>query len=264
MYNFDYKKTTSVEEAASLLAANEDAKILAGGQTLLPTMKQRLAMPEQLIDISALAVLQSIAVSGRYITIGAGTCHSEVEHSELVKANIPSLAELAGGIGDPHVRNRGTLGGSVANNDPSADYPAACLALNARIQTNKAEYKADDFFQDIFETALDDDEIITSVSFQVPNQSAYVKFRNPSSRYAIVGVYIAHFADSVRVAVTGAAPCVHRHTVAEKALEAAFTPDAVKNIEVDPTELNSDLHADADYRAHLVNVMTRRAVEACL
>ena len=204
MYAFEYHRPTSVQQAADLAGQAEDTKFLAGGHTLLPTMKLRLAGPANLIDLGQIAELRGIERSGDTITIGAMMKHAEVAHSAEVREAIPALAEMAELIGDPHVRNRGTIGGSVANNDPSADYPAACLALNATIITNQRKIAADDFFQGIFTTALEEGEIITQVSFPIPSQAAYAKFRNPASRYALVGVFVAKHADGVRVAVTGA------------------------------------------------------------
>src|SRR5919112_1998197 len=204
MYAFEYHRPTSLRQAANLAGKVEDPKILAGGHTLLPTMKQRLAAPANLIDLSQIAELRGIERSARSVTIGAMTRHAEVAQSSAVQEAIPALAEMAEMIGDPHVRNRGTIGGSIANNDPAADYPAACLALNATIITNQRKISADDFFQGIFTTALEESEIITQVSFPIPSQAAYTKFRNPASRYALVGVFVAMYADGARVAVTGA------------------------------------------------------------
>ncbi|WP_134495230.1 FAD binding domain-containing protein [Microvirga pakistanensis] len=263
MYAFEYHHPTSVEQAADLATRSEDAKFLAGGHTLLPTMKLRLAAPANLIDLGQIAELRGIQRSGDAITIGAMMKHAEVASSADVRAAIPALAELAELIGDPHVRNRGTIGGSIANNDPSADYPAACLALNATIVTDKRKITADDFFQGIFTTALDEGEIITRISFPVPAQAAYAKFRNPASRYALVGVFVARHADGVRVAVTGAGSNgVFRLPEMEEALSRNFAAEALDGIAVPEDEMNSDIHADAAYRAHLVGVMARRAVQA--
>jgi Aerobic-type carbon monoxide dehydrogenase, middle subunit CoxM/CutM homologs len=263
MYAFEYHRPTSVQQAANLAAQFEEAKFLAGGHTLLPTMKLRLAAPANLIDLGQIAELHGIQRSGDAITIGAMTKHVEVAHSAEIHAAIPALAELAELIGDPHVRNRGTIGGSIANNDPSADYPAACLALNATIVTNKRKIAADDFFQGIFTTALEEGEIITQVSFPIPAQAAYAKFRNPASRYALVGVFVAKHADRVRVAVTGAGSNgVFRMPEMEEALSRNFAAEALDGISVPEDEMNSDIHADAAYRAHLVGVMARRAVQA--
>lgn len=263
MYDFSYHNPGSLSDASAALASADDPKILAGGQTLIPTMKQRLASPSDLIDISGLAELGGITSDGSTVTIGAGVTHAEVASSGDVRSAIPALADLAGMIGDPHVRHRGTIGGSVANNDPSADYPAACLGLGATIHTNKATYSADDFFTGMFETALDEDEIITKVSFPVPKRAAYQKFANPASRYALVGVMVAETSGGVRVAVTGAGPCVFRASDIEQALASDFSADAAGGVTVAADGLNSDIHASAEYRAHLVTVMAKRAVAAC-
>ncbi|MBB3019348.1 carbon-monoxide dehydrogenase medium subunit [Microvirga lupini] len=262
MYAFEYHRPASLKEAASLAGQAEDAKFLAGGHTLLPTMKLRLAGPANLIDLGQIAELRGIERSGDTITIGAMMKHAEVASSAEVKQAIPALAEMAELIGDPHVRNRGTIGGSIANNDPSADYPAACLALNATIITNQRKIAADDFFQGIFTTALEEGEIITQVSFKVPSQAAYAKFRNPASRYALVGVFVAKHADRVRVAVTGAGSNgVFRAAEMEQALSGSFTSEALNGVSVSEDEMNSDIHADSAYRSHLVGVMARRAVQ---
>jgi carbon-monoxide dehydrogenase medium subunit len=263
MYAFEYHRPTNVKQAADLVAQLEEPKFLAGGHTLLPTMKMRLAAPANLIDLGQLVELRGIERSANTLSIGAMTKHGEVADSAEVRAAIPALAELAELIGDPHVRNRGTIGGSVANNDPSADYPAACLALNATIITNQRKIAADDFFQGIFTTALEEGEIITQVSFKVPSQAAYAKFRNPASRYALVGVFVTKHADGVRVVVTGAGSNgVFRVPEMEQALSGKFAPEALDGIAVATDEMNSDIHADAAYRAHLVGVMARRAVQA--
>jgi carbon-monoxide dehydrogenase medium subunit len=261
-YAFTYKKAKSVSDAEALLKGSSEAKILAGGQTLIATMKMRLANPSELIDISQIKELQFIRKDGGAIVIGAGTKHSDVHTSPDVKTAIPALAELASVIGDPAVRHMGTIGGSVANNDPAADYPAAVVALNATIKTNKRSIEADDFFTGMFSTALEDGEIITEISFPIPERGAYMKFPNPASRYAMAGVFVAKTKDGVRVAVTGAAPCVFRQTAMEAALAKNFTPDAIKGISVDASNLNSDIHASAEYRAHLTGVMAKRAVAA--
>jgi carbon-monoxide dehydrogenase medium subunit len=263
MYAFEYHRPTSVRQAANLAAKAEDMKFLAGGHTLLPTMKQRLAAPANLIDLSQVPELRGIERSPRSVTLGAMTRHAEVAQSPDVKEAIPALAEMAELIGDPHVRNRGTIGGSIANNDPAADYPAACLALGATIVTNKRKIAADDFFTGLFETALDEGEIITKVSFPVPQKAAYAKFRNPASRYALVGVFVAKRAADVRVAVTGAGSSgVFRWTEAEEALKTRFGAKSLEGLKASPDDLNGDIHADAVYRAHLIGVMTRRAVQA--
>jgi carbon-monoxide dehydrogenase medium subunit len=262
MYEFDYNRPTSIDDVARLLG-DADAKLVAGGMTLIPTLKMRLAKPSQLIDLGAIAALKGITEEGDAVVIGAMTRHAEVNRSAVVKRAIPALAALAGMIGDPAVRNRGTIGGSIANNDPAADYPAAVVALNAFVRTDKREIAADDFFTGLFETALGEGEIVTGVRFPKVAQANYQKFRNPASRYAIVGVFVARTGSGVRVAVTGAGACVFRVPAMEAALGRSFTPDAIKDIAIPDTGLNSDIHASAEYRAHLVNVMARRAVAAC-
>lgn len=262
MYSFNYHRASSADEAASLLGSAEDGKLLAGGQTLIATMKQRLASPSDLIDLGG-AGLDGITVSGDSVTVGATTRHADVATSKEVQKAIPALAALAEMIGDPHVRSVGTLGGSIANNDPAADYPAACLGLGARIKTTKREIAADDFFTGLFTTVLDEDEIITSVSFPVPKRAGYAKFPNPASRYAIVGVFVAETADGVRVAVTGAGnDGVFRASDMEAALGGNFSAEALDGVAVAASGMNSDIHASAEYRAHLVGVMARRAVAA--
>ena len=262
MYTFEYHRPESLSGAVADLA-NPDAKALAGGITLLPTMKQRLASPAALIDLKSVHELAGIAREGDNLAIGAMTRHADVARSNVVQAAIPALAVLAGGIGDPHVRNMGTIGGSLANNDPSADYPAAALALGATIVTNKRRISAKDFFTGLFETALESGELITQVIFPIPQRAAYMKFANPASRYALVGVFVAKMAGGVRVAVTGAGSNgVFRLSEFEAALDANFSPAALNGLSVPASGLNSDLHADADYRAHLIGVMARRAVAA--
>ncbi len=263
MYDFTYHKAGSVAEAASLLGSGDDATLLAGGQTLLPTMKQRLASPSDLVDIAGVGELHGISSDGSTVTIGAAVTHAEVAASSDVRNAIPALADLAGMIGDPHVRHRGTIGGSVANNDPAADYPAGCLGLGATIHTNQGSHSADDFFTGMFETALGDGEVITKVSFPVPSKAAYQKFDNPASRYALVGVMVADTGGGPRVAVTGAGPGVFRVPEMEQALGSGFSADAVSGVSVSADGLNSDIHASAEYRAHLVSVMAKRAVAAC-
>ena len=262
MYAFEYHRPESLSGAVADLA-NPDAKALAGGMILLPTMKQRLASPAALIDLKSVHELAGIAREGDNLAIGAMTRHADVARSNVVQAAIPALAVLAGGIGDPHVRNRGTIGGSLANNDPSADYPAGALALGATIVTNKRRISAKDFFTGLFETALETGELITQVIFPIPQKAAYMKFANPASRYALVGVFVAKTAGGVRVAVTGAGSNgVFRLSEFEAALNANFSPAALNGLSVPASGLNSDLHADADYRAHLIGVMARRAVAA--
>jgi len=265
MYSFNYHRPQSLADADSLLHQAEDGKLLAGGMTLLPTLKMRLAQPSDLVDLAQIDVLKGISQSDDgSLVIGAMTTHAEVAASETVRNAIPALADLVGTIGDPQVRNRGTLGGSIANNDPAADYPAALLALNARIRTRQRTIDAADFFVDMFETALDEEEIITAVEFPRPQRAAYMKFPNAASRYAIVGVMVADTEHGVRVAVTGAASSVFRAEAMEQALETDFNPTAISAIRVPEDDLNTDIHAAADYRAHLVGVMARRAVAACL
>jgi aerobic carbon-monoxide dehydrogenase medium subunit len=264
MYTFNYQKAKSVADAAAVLAKNGDAKPLAGGQSLIAAMKLRLSRPSDVIDLGTLPDLKGIKVDGSTVTIGAMTRHAEVAASAEVKKAIPALAALAASIGDRQVRNMGTIGGSLANNDPAADYPAGVLGLGATVVTNKRKIAADDFFKGLYETALAQGELITSVSFPIPKRAAYMKFKNPASRFALVGVFVADTGKGVRVAVTGAAPSVFRVPEMEKALTSKFAPESVANVKVKPDGLNSDLHAKADYRAHLVTVMARRAVEAAL
>ncbi len=262
MYSFNYHRPASVAEAAALLAANADAKLVAGGQTFIPTLKQRLAQPSDLIDLGRIVELAGISEEAGGVTIGAMTKHYAVASSDVVKRVIPSLAALAELIGDPQVRNRGTIGGSISNNDPAADYPGALLALGATVRTSKREIAADDFFTGMFETALEADEIVTAVHFPKPDKGAYVKFPNPASRYSMVGVFVARTGGAVRVAVTGAGACAFRWTDAEAALATNFAPEAIDGLSVDAGELNGDMHASAEYRAHLIKVMAKRAVAA--
>lgn len=260
MYQFEYHKASSVEDALKKLSSADDGKILAGGMTLLPTMKQRLAAPSDLIDLAGIDDLKGIKVDGSSVTIGAMTTHYDVHASPEIQKAIPALSKLAGLIGDPMVRHRGTIGGSLANSDPSADYPAAVMGLGATIKTNTREIAADDYFKGLFETALDDGELIVSVTFPIPKRAAYQKFPQPASRYAMVGVMVAETADGVRVGVTGAGPCAFRVPEMEKALSAKFAPESVADIKVPADGLNADIHGSADYRAHLVTVMAKRAV----
>jgi carbon-monoxide dehydrogenase medium subunit len=260
MYDFAYQKPTALADAAKVLSDDMEAKALAGGMTLIPVLKQRLNKPSTVVDLAKLG-LTGISVSGNTVTIAAMTTHATVANSTEVKAKIPSLAELASHIGDEAVRHRGTIGGSLANDDPSADYPAAVLALNATIKTNKRSIAADDYFQGMFTTALEQGELITAVEFPAPEKAAYMKFPNPASRYALVGVYVAKTAGGVRVAVTGAGQNgVFRHTAMEQALTANFSPDAIASIVTPADGLNSDIHASAEYRAHLIGVMAKRAL----
>ncbi|MEM6384822.1 MAG: xanthine dehydrogenase family protein subunit M [Pseudomonadota bacterium] len=263
MHTTTYHKASSASEATSLFSGAEDGVFLAGGQTLIPTMKQRLAAPSDLVDISGVSEMKGITVSGSTVTIGAMTTHAEVASSSELRAVCPSLANLAGHIGDPAVRHRGTLGGSIANNDPAADYPAAMMALNATIKTDQREIAADDFFEGMFTTALDEGEMIVSISFESPTKGAYAKFPNPASRYAMCGVYVAQGAGGVRVAVTGAGEDgVFRSADMEVALGSSFTTDALDGVSVSADGLLSDIHGDATYRANLVKVMAKRAVDA--
>ena len=262
MYEFSYHRPASVADAAALLASHEEAKLLAGGQTYLPTLKQRLAQPSDLIDLGGIAELKGIKEEGGGLTIGAMTRHADVAHSAVVKRVIPALAALAELIGDPAVRNRGTMGGSISNNDPAADYPGALLALGATVRTNKREIPADAFFTGMFETALERDEIVTAIHLPKPDKAAYVKFPNPASRYSMVGVFVARTGGGVRVAVTGAGPTAFRWVDAENALAASYSPAAIDSLSVDAGDLNADLHASADYRAHLMKVIAKRAVAA--
>ena len=265
MYAIEYQRAKSVTEAAAALAKS-GGKALAGGQSLVGAMKLRLANPGRIVDLSGIAELKGIRKDGDTIVIGAMTTHAEVASSAAVKQAIPALAALAESIGDRQVRNRGTLGGALANNDPAADYPAAVLALNATVQTSKRRIAADDFFKGMYETALAADEIIVAVSFPIPKKAAYQKFPNPASRFALVGVFVAQTAgkgnDAVRVAVTGAASHVHRASAIEAALAKAFAADAAKSVKIPADRLSSDLHGSAEYRAHLVSVLAARAVAA--
>ncbi len=263
MYATTYHRPASVADAAKLLSGHAEAKVLAGGQTLLPTMKQHLAAPSDLIDIRRIPGLQGVSVANGALVIGAATAHADVARNAEVLRHAPALACLAAGIGDPAVRHMGTIGGSVANNDPAADYPSAVLALNATVVTNRREIAADDYFKGMFTTALGADEIITAIRVTPPKRAAYAKFANPASRYALVGVFVAETASGVRVAVTGAGEGgVFRHKGLEAALSASFTPEAVDKVKISADGLLSDIHAGADYRAHLIGVMARRAVAA--
>jgi carbon-monoxide dehydrogenase medium subunit len=260
MYSFEYVKPRSLKEVSAFLASNPEARPIAGGMTLIPTLKARLAQPSHLVDISALEELRGIELQGSMLSIGAGTRHSDVVRSDKVRSAIPALASLAEHIGDPAVRNLGTLGGSVANNDPAADYPAAVLGLGATVVTDRREIAADDFFQGIFATALEPGELVVRIAFPVPKRAAYQKFAHPASRYAMTGVFVAETADGVRVAVTGAGPGVFRWKEAEAALGKKFASDSVAALRMPAGDLNEDIHGSREYRANLVNVMTKRAV----
>ena len=260
MYEFNYHRPASLDEAARLLSEHADASALAGGMTLIPTMKMRLASPSDLVDLSGIDGLDGIAEDGNALVIGAMARHAAVAASELVRSTIPALADLAESIGDAQVRNRGTIGGSLANSDPAADYPAAVLGLGATVKTDRRDIAADEYFKGLFETALEPGEIVVEVRFPKPRRAAYAKFPNPASRYAVVGVMVAETDDGVRVAVTGAGGCAFRATGMEEALEAGFDASALDGVAVDAGELLSDMHASAAYRAHLVGVMAKRAV----
>ena len=260
MYEFNYHRPASLDQARKILESNDEAQLLAGGMTLLPTMKLRLARPSDLVDLTAIDELQGIRNDGGGVSIGAMVPHADVASSEEVQSSIPALAALAGMIGDAQVRNRGTLGGSVSNNDPAADYPAAVLGLKGVVRTDRREIAADDYFLGMFETALEQNEIVQSILFARPKRAAYAKFPNPASRYAVVGVMAAEFDDGVRVAVTGAGPGVFRAKEFEAALEKDFSSSALDGLKVDADDLNIDLHASPEYRAHLVTVMAKRAV----
>jgi carbon-monoxide dehydrogenase medium subunit len=264
MRDFEYYKPTTVSEAVALLAANRDGRAFSGGMSLLPTMKLRLGAPTALVDLSALPGMTGITIEAKNVTIGAMTTHAEVAGSTALKVAIPGLAVLAGLIGDPQVRHRGTIGGSLANADPAADYPAAALGLGAIIITDRREIAADNFFTGMFQTALAADEIIVAVRFPIPDASSYAKFKSQASRFALVGAFVAKFGGTVRVAITGAGPVVFRSTDIEDALAANFSTVALARISIDPSGLNSDIHADNEYRAHLVVVMASRAVEQAL
>ncbi len=262
MYNFNYHRPNSVEEAVQLLSGASEATLMGGGMTLIPVLKQRLANPSDVVDIGGISGLSGISEDGGSVVVGATTTHAAVASDATVQAKIPALAALAESIGDAQVRNRGTIGGSIANNDPAADYPAALVGLGATVRTNQREIAADDFFTGLFETALDDDEIITAVAFPVPDKAGYAKFPNPASRYAIVGVMASQGPAGTRVAVTGAGACVFRASDMEAALSGNFSAEALSGASVSADGLNSDIHASAEYRAHLVGVMARRAVAA--
>lgn len=263
MNPFKYHKATSAADAVSLLGQSEDGQFLAGGQTLIPTMKAGLAAPSDLIDLAGADDMRGISVDGGTVTIGALTTHADVAANASLSAVCLGLCDLAANIGDPAVRHRGTLGGSIANNDPAADYPAAMLALGAVIKTDQREIPADEFFEGLFTTALDEGEIVTSVSFDVPAKAAYAKFPNPASRYAMCGVFVAQGDGGVRVAVTGAgADGVFRASDIEEALSDDFSPSAIDGIAIDADEMLSDMHGDGAYRANLVTVLAKRAVVA--
>jgi carbon-monoxide dehydrogenase medium subunit len=261
MYNFTFHRPTTVRQAAGLLSRNPEAKLLAGGHSLLPVMKQRLASPSALVDLSLVEGLAGVELKGRSVVIGAMTRHADVARSDVLKEVFPALASVPGSIGDPQVRNRGTIGGSIANNDPNADYPAALLGLGATVITNKRRIAADDFFQGMFTTALEEGEIITKVSFPIAKKAAYEKFKHPASGFALVGVFVSKRGPEIRVAVTGAgANGVFRVPSFEDALKKRFAAKSIEGMSIPATGMNSDIHASAEYRAHLVGVLARRAL----
>jgi carbon-monoxide dehydrogenase medium subunit len=262
MHPFQLHKATTTAQAASLLAGKDDGRFLAGGQSLIAAMKLRLNAPTDLVDLSGITDLKGIRSDGKSITVGAMTTHAEVAANADVKRSLPALSDLANGIGDRQVRNVGTIGGSIANNDPAADYPAGVLGLGATIHTTKRAIPADQFFRGLYDTALEAGELITSISFPIPQKAAYMKFKNPASRFAIVGVMVSKDANGARVAVTGGGAGVFRVADMEKALAANWSADAIANVKVPASGLSSDLHASAEYRAHLIGVMARRAVAA--
>ena len=264
MYAFEYHRPQSLDEAAALLGRLDDPSLIAGGQTLLQTLKQRLAQPSDLIDLGRIADLHGIRKEGNGLYIGAMTRHAEVADSAEVAQTIPALAALAEGIGDRQVRNMGTIGGSIANSDPAADWPAAVLGLGATVHTNKRDIAADDCFVDLFETAVEQGEIIKGVTFPAPRRAAYVKIPQPASRFALVGVMVSQGDGGVRVAVTGAGACVFRVSEMEQALSGDFSAKAIEQIRVPADGLNGDIHASPEYRAHLITVAAKRAVEAAL
>ncbi|WP_354683231.1 xanthine dehydrogenase family protein subunit M [Cupriavidus necator] len=261
MYAFQFERAADAQAAVARLKADPDAKFLGGGQSLLAAMKLRLASPSVLVDVARIPGMAEIRIDNDEIVIGAAARHADVETNAEVRKRIPALAKLAGGIGDRQVRAMGTLGGSIANNDPAACYPAAVLGLGARVVTDRRTIAADDFFKGLYETALEPDELITAVHFPIPEQAAYVKFRNPASRFALVGVMVARTGNTVRVAVTGAADSVFRCQPLEQALAGDFSAQAARGVKVDASRLNTDLHASAEYRAHLIPVLAARAVE---
>lgn len=263
MQPFQFHRPASTNEALAAIRAATDGKFLAGGQSLLPVMKLDLAAPTDLVSLGDLEGLRGIRLDGGTLVVGATTTHAEVAASEVVRDAIPALADMAGRIGDPQVRNRGTLGGSLAHNDPAGDYPAAVLGLGATVVTDRREIAADDYFQGLFTTALEEDELITEVRFPVPRRAGYSKFPSPASRYALVGVMVADGPGGPRVAVTGARRGVYRWTEAEEALAGSFSADALEGLAHGTDGVVDDAEASAEYRAHLVGVMTRRAVTAC-
>ena len=261
MKTFNYHSAKDVKEATKL--SSSSSAFLAGGMTTIPSMKLGLASYKDIIDIKKISRLSGIKVSRNSVTIGATTKHTEVANSKDVKKAIPSLAALAEGIGDPQVRNRGTIGGSIANNDPAADYPSACIALNATINTNNRKIDAENFFRGMFETSLKKTEVIESIEFEVPQKSSYQKLPNPASRYAVVGVYVAKYKSGINVAVTGAKPCVYNNKDLAQALSKNFSSSAIDSVKITSSGMNTDIHASADYRANMVRVFAKKAVDAC-
>ena len=260
MYDFKYHKVNSLGQALELLDSCEDPKIIAGGHTLIPTLKQRLSQPSDIIDIAAIAGMRSIQRKDNKIIIGSLATHNDISQSKEVRSLIPGLSYLASSIGDPQVRHKGTIGGSIANADPAADYPAGVIALNATVNTISSKYKSDDFFLGMFETALSPNDIIENIEFNIPIASTYRKFRNPSSGYAMAGVFIAKFIDSIRVAVTGASSHVFRLTNLEEALGHNFSLDVLNNFNIDSSDFNDDIHASSKYRGNLVRVLLEEAI----
>ena len=261
MKTFNYHSAKDVKEASKLASSN--SVFLAGGMTTIPSMKLGLASYKDIINIKEIKKLSGIKITGKKVIIGATTTHAEVANSKDVKKAIPSLAALAEGIGDPQVRNRGTIGGSIANNDPAADYPSACIALNAIINTNNRKIDAEKFFRGMFETSLKKTEVIESIEFEVPQKSSYQKLPNPASRYAVVGVYVAKYKSGINVAVTGAKPCVYNNKDLAQALSKNFSPSAIDSVKITSSGMNADIHASADYRANMVRVFAKKAVDAC-
>ena len=261
MKNFNYHTAKDSKEASKL--SSSSSAFLAGGMTTIPSMKLGLASYKDLIDIKNIKKLSGIKVNSKSVIIGATTKHVEVANSKELKKTIPSLSSLAEGIGDPQVRNRGTIGGSIANNDPSADYPSACVALNATIHTNERKIEASKFFKGMFETALKKGELIEAIEFQIPEKSSYQKHPNPASRYAVVGVYVAKYKKDINVAVTGAKPCVYNDKDLSNALSNSFSSSSIQNMELDSSDMNADIHASAEYRASLVVTQAKKAVDAC-
>ena len=264
MSDVSYHRPVSLAEASKLATADSDARLLAGGQSVLPSMRLGLLSPSAFIDLATITDLQGIRLDGKSIVVGAMTPHTAVAESRDVQTRIPALAQLAAGIGDRQVRNRGTIGGSLANSDPAADYPAGVLGLGATIRTHSRTIAADDFFKGLFETALKPGEIIAAVNLPIPDRAAYAKFPQPASRFALVGVFVAQFGKSVRVAVTGAGACTFRVPALEEALAKSFAPGSCDGVRIPAAKLNNDIHGSAEYRAHLIPVLARRAVEQAL